>query len=100
MRLIDASALETKLVTALNKSGKYTPYECGLDDAVFYLNEQPTIDAVEVVRCQECRYFDPKADGTVGFCKCGEVCGYCHSMRVADDFCSYGERRDDHGQTD
>lgn len=56
----------------------------------------PTVDAVEVVRCQECRYFDTKADGTVGFCKCGEVCGYCHSMRVADDFCSYGERRDDH----
>lgn len=55
-------------------------------------------DAVEVVRCGACKYFMPKADGTVGFCKCGEVCGYCPSMRVAYDFCSYGERKDDHGK--
>ena len=47
------------------------------------------------VRCKDCRYYIPKVDGTVGFCKCGEVCGYLTTMRVADDFCSYGERRTD-----
>lgn len=90
-RLIDGDALEEKGVE-FSDTNVYVPIE-----AVW---NAPEVDAVEVVRCQECRYFDPKADGTVGFCKCGVVCGYCHSMRVADDFCSYGERRDDHGQTD
>ena len=46
------------------------------------------------VRCKDCLYYIPKVDGTVGFCKCGEVCGYLTTMRVADDFCSYGERKD------
>ena len=50
-------------------------------------------DVVPVVRCKDCKYFIPKVDGTVGFCKCGEVCGYLTTMRVADDFCSYGERK-------
>ena len=47
------------------------------------------------VRCKDCRYYIPKVDGTVGFCKCGEVCGYLTTMRVADCFCSYGERNGD-----
>lgn len=54
--------------------------------------EKICTDFMELVRCKDCKYFIPKVDGTVGFCKCGEVCGYCTSMRVADDFCSYGER--------
>lgn len=48
-----------------------------------WLNEAPTVDAVEVVRCGECRFVDTDAcpmSGTPG--------------RVsASDFCSYGERR-------
>jgi hypothetical protein len=48
-RLIDAYAFKWKLIRELNKSGKYTPYECGLDDALSYLDKQPTVDAVPVV---------------------------------------------------
>ena len=47
--LIDRSVLRGKLIRELNKTGKYTPYECGLDDALSYLDEQPTVDVVEVV---------------------------------------------------
>lgn len=42
------------------------------------------------VQCKDCIDFVPKADGTVGFCKCGEVCGYLTMMRVGTDSCSYG----------
>ena len=64
---------------------------CALADAV---EESPTVDAVPVVRCKDCKHCDPENY-------------YCdHAMSTAaplrrkpDDFCSYGERRggDDNG---
>lgn len=42
------------------------------------------------VQCKDCVDFVPKADGTIGFCKCGEVCGYLTMGRVGTDSCSYG----------
>ena len=44
----------------------------------------PTVDAVEVVRCWECKY----RDGMPG--QPNIVCWQMHD----DDFCSYGERKD------
>lgn len=48
------------------------------------------IDFVEVVRCMDCRFyhkdFDDKYD-------CHRPCGMMYPC--ANDFCSYGERRDD-----
>ena len=48
-----------------------------------FLKKQPTIDAVPVVRCWECKY----RDGTPG--QPNILCGQMHE----DDFCSYGERK-------
>ena len=51
----------------------------------------PRVDAVEVVRCRECKYLE-KDDGL----KYGRMClklgnsSLCHD----DDFCSYGERKE------
>lgn len=50
-------------------------------------------DFVEVVRCKDCRYFNQKVP-CGGFCICGEVTGGIPRVRVNEDFCSYGERRD------
>ena len=49
------------------------------------IDEQPTID---IVRCKECRW--AKANGTY------QWCGRLDSTAqiTADDFCSYGERRE------
>ena len=44
----------------------------------------PTVDAVPVVRCRECKY----RDGTPG--QPNIQCGQMHD----DDFCSYGERKE------
>lgn len=47
MRLIDADTYKEKLIREINKSGKYTTYECGLDDAVNFLESQPTVNIVK-----------------------------------------------------
>lgn len=51
------------------------------------LESAPTIDAVEVVRCKECRHWSNGND-TYG------ICYRCPNTRQMkhDDFCSYGER--------
>ena len=54
------------------------------------VNIAPTIDAVPVVRCRECNHCDPE----------NYHCDHPMSTsaplrRKPDDFCSYGERRED-----
>ena len=52
-----------------------------------WLNNAPTIDAVPVVRCKDCKHNDK------GFC----VGYHAHHDIMPDDFCSYGERKDGDG---
>ena len=74
MRLIDAEKLEEQF---------------GISDADILAKEEirfaPTVDAVVVTRCKDCRsYNKPKT----GWCE-------VHLDREhPDDFCSYGERKD------
>lgn len=49
------------------------------------IQDAPTIDAVPVVRCKDCKYYKPDEY------ECG--CDYGLPCVKADDFCSYGERR-------
>lgn len=59
-------------------------------EAVVYLQdiaEAPTVDAVEVVRCKDCKH----KDGMPG--QPNIVCWQMHD----DDFCSYGERKEGDG---
>lgn len=51
--------------------------------AIRLLNDMPTVDAVPVVRCKDCKY----RDGTPG--QPNILCAQMHE----DDFGSYGERR-------
>ena len=61
--------------------------ECPGEPLVYWhdIEAAPTVDAVTVVRCRECRsYNKPKT----GWCE-------VHLDREhMDDFCSYGERKD------
>lgn len=74
MRLIDAELLEEQF---------------GISDADILAKEEiryaPTVDAVVVVRCKNCRsYNKPKT-------------GWCEvhlDSEHPDDFCSYGKRKD------
>lgn len=49
------------------------------------INAAPTADVVEVVRCKDCKHWE---DGWLGYCT------KCHTAMNYDNFCSYGERRD------
>jgi hypothetical protein len=63
-----------------------------IDAVIQYLERQKTVDAVEVVRCKDCKRFASceEVDGVswTGFCEYGQF----HTDE--DDFCSRGERKD------
>lgn len=46
----------------------------------------PTVDAVEVVRCKDCRYYESENHN------CVDEMGYARIWEE-NDFCSFGERR-------
>ena len=103
MRLIEWSCImerlqeQTEVVTSLGLAA-------GLLMAQGVVLETPTIDAVEVVRCRDCIHWFPHT-------QCGfdedndeyhDYCGllipdddYYAFRRKSDDYCSYGERRED-----
>lgn len=57
--------------------------------ATLILREAPTVDAVEVVRCRECKHCDPETH------HCDHHMGTVAPLRrKPDDFCSYGERKE------
>ena len=57
------------------------------EEFVYFLKKQPTINAVTVVRCRDCKHYNE------GFC----VGYHAHHDIMPDDFCSYGERKDGDG---
>lgn len=65
---------------------------CWVDDTLGYIDSEPTIDAVPVVRCKDC------VNGT--FCLNSQGADYVdcmlddYSVRKPDDFCSYGEQKE------
>lgn len=67
---------------------------CAFDDAMSYIEDAPTADVVEVVRCSECEYGKKATINDKGFKIC-PVSG----MEITDtDYCSYGERKTDNEQ--
>ena len=89
MRLIDADALHRKVKTETNQYGKPTiDYDSGVK-VLEWIDKVPTIDAVPVVRCLECKHCDPENN------HCDHHMGTAAPLRrKPDDFCSYGERKE------
>ena len=52
---------------------------------VAILNNFPSADVVQVVRCKDCKHWE---DGYFGYCT------KTHTAMDYDAFCSYGERRE------
>lgn len=84
-RLIDANEF-AKCLERMTKTA-YPNLFPGLLEAIDYVKDFPTVDAVEVVRCKDCKkYRDP-------FCLLNDTqSGYLTAVSP-DHFCSYGERR-------
>ena len=54
------------------------------------LDRVPTVEAVPVIRCKDCKYWDDFLDK--GYCK--DTIGFDRWWKP-NDFCSYAERRTD-----
>ena len=90
MRLIDADALIQimKYTTTDNEIGVF-PIRIGFDAIKGVIDESPTIDAVEVVRCKDCKYWHSNTE----FCDVWSFANIAQRT-LADDYCSRGVRED------
>lgn len=85
MRLIDADALR---IVFTEKSSEAV---CGAEMCkaiISRINEAPTVDAVPVVRCCDCKYYEEQ-DETIGTCLLTEsgahIKGYCSWAEVKEE---------------
>ena len=63
---------------------------CRVDDAMCLIDDSTAVDAVEVVRCKDCKHI--MFSDFYGECKLGVF-----GIVMPNDFCSYGERKDGDG---
>ena len=88
MRLIDASELVQVLCVNMDSGEQF-------DKATHCVDVMPTVDAVPVIRCKDCKWFDMSdPSGTV------EPIGYgCKKVtrlwREPDDYCKGAERKEE-----
>ena len=67
-------------------------YVADIREIIEQIDSLPSLDAVEVVRCKDCEYFDIGTDEDgKPFFKC---LGWVYGGTSEDDFCSHGERKD------
>ena len=86
-RLIDADALG---VGRCSKDILPAAYCAGWNGLIELIEKAPTIDAVPVVRCRECKWW--QEDDDVGHCDNPDG---LDNYAKPEDFCSYGEKRRD-----
>lgn len=87
MRLIDADEYIKKLRERIGIEPTWS--HSGLRIAIFELHNMPTIDAVEMVRCKDCRWHEREQPGMV-------YCPNTVGNWVEDDwYCKGGERREE-----
>lgn len=82
MRLIDADQ-----TASIENLDQYSDLAAALGDVQTIrdiLSDAPTIDAVPVVRCRECKYHRP-----IDYCAKHKQTGW-----FDDDFCSHGKRKE------
>lgn len=91
MRLIDADALGIGMCNFDVFSPEGTLYAEGWNQAIKLLQNTPTIDAIEVVRCKDCKWYVEDREFPP-FCD-NPICGMQHPND--ETFCSWGERKDD-----
>ena len=85
-RLIDANKFKHKMkLEFLDRRNKFI----SMNDLFECIDDMPTVAAVEVVRCKDCKYKDEKINACTNVMYRGER---IHIWVEPDDFCSYGEK--------
>ena len=89
-RLIDADALKAQIQREIDRY--FDEYGGGIHTAMEARDEidyAPTVDAVPVIRCKDCKYWDDHWAGlNVTKCKAFDW------RSKPDDFCSFAERKE------
>ena len=94
MRLIDAD----RAIEIVRDKGIAHPNAYHLTNyTTLILQEAPTVDAVEIVRCMDCKHYMPQKKSA----HWENRANYCNRIVTIKtrpyDFCSYGERKDGDG---
>ena len=92
-RLIDANAVAKDIRE--NNRENFNRLDWSSKQVCQLLENAPTVDAVEVVRCKDCKHYD-NSEG-IQWCKINSKFypgGLDWLSFPEDGFCSYGERKD------
>lgn len=90
-RLIDANALKERAIRMATVNSLGNKQHCYFKAVgTGEIDKAPTVDAVEVVQCKDCKYYEIHKPTVLENC---ERNGMPIPMKP-DDFCSYGERID------
>lgn len=108
MRPIDADALKESLIETLHRCDEWIEnakdgetrtiaeanYTAFLE-SILRVKDSPTIDAVPVVRCKDCRHWCEMQNLTGACLRLCAIDGALWMGTDATDFCSFAERRND-----
>ena len=100
MRLIDADRLSEAIYD--NVPAPYEDASWAKENCLAEIEAAQTVDAVPVVRCRECKHFRHYGKTSLFINGKNIKAGWCQRRirydeeyrMTADDFCSYGERKD------
>ena len=88
-RLIDKEPIKKFIVDGLNNPNRMKAFGHDAIEILTEIEYAPTVDAVEVVRCKDCKHMEVTPYNL-------RLCNVWDSINgMGDDgFCNYGERRD------
>lgn len=96
-RLIDANAL----ISYIDECSQESRFRVYYGYAKSFIDDAPTVDAVEVVRCRECKHHRDKNEQEQKYlvediliCISPDATDDCWNAVWPDHFCSYGERKE------
>lgn len=92
MALINRDTLRAKFNTIIVGTDENRDALLSVREAMKLIDLEPTVDAVEVVRCRDCRYTEGADENGWYTCR-NNGCGY-----PANGYCSDGDRRGDNGR--
>lgn len=99
MRLIDADILADEIESMkISVSGRPATFDEAKSDVMQVIDEQKTVDAIEVVRCKDCKHykeFRTKRNKQIMRLCCRMGKNDMEYSVKPDDFCSFGERRNE-----
>lgn len=94
---IDRKALLDSIcgnIIVTHRPGKPSLEIRGANKVINFIEEAPAVDAVEVVRCKDCKFYNNHALKDVVFD--ADACHWnADEQPDPDDFCSAGERREE-----